>query len=290
MPLRLLVLDAYAPEGRAALRDAGGTEAGLLYARLLRRLAPGAEVAIAHPADPDFALPSDAELAGWDGLVWTGSSLTIHHDDDPRVRVQVALARAAFRCGVPAFGSCWAAQLAVVAAGGRCAPSPRGREFGVARRIALSPEGREHPLYAGKPPVFDAFTSHADEVVALAPGARVLAENAWSRVQAVAVAHAGATFWAVQYHPEFDAHEVASLLRLRADELVAQGTFASAQAAREAVRDLEALHADPADAERRRRLGVDEALLDETTRTREVANWIASLPRADASPGGRVAT
>jgi len=35
---RLLVLDAYAPEGRAAVRAAGGTEAGALYERMLRRL------------------------------------------------------------------------------------------------------------------------------------------------------------------------------------------------------------------------------------------------------------
>ena len=38
--LRLLVLDAYAPEGRAALEAAGGTEAGQLYQRMLIGLAP----------------------------------------------------------------------------------------------------------------------------------------------------------------------------------------------------------------------------------------------------------
>jgi len=38
--LRLLVLDAYAPEGRAELRAGGCTEAGELYARVLRELRP----------------------------------------------------------------------------------------------------------------------------------------------------------------------------------------------------------------------------------------------------------
>jgi len=286
MPLRLLVLDAYAPEGRAALRDAGGTEAGALFARMLRRLAPDAEVEVAQPGDPDPALPSGAELAAYDGIAWTGSSLTIHRGDDPRVTRQVALARDAYRARVPSFGSCWAAQLAVVAAGGRCAAIPSGREFGIARRIALSPEGRAHPLYAGKPPVFDAFTSHQDEVVEPGPGARVLASNAWSRVQAVSVEHAGGLFWAVQYHPEYDLHEVASLLRLRLDELVAGGTFASAAEARETLRQMEALHADPADEDLRRALDVGPDLLDEAARTREVANWLRSLaaPEARAEP------
>ena len=82
MRRRLLVLDAYAPEGREALRSAGGTEAGALYAEMLSGLAPDAEIEVAYPADPDPALPSPADF---DGITWTGSSLTIHDEDDPRV-------------------------------------------------------------------------------------------------------------------------------------------------------------------------------------------------------------
>jgi len=275
--LRLLVLDAYAPEGRAALREAGGTEAGELYARMLGALAPAARVEIAHPADPDPDLPTGAELAGYDGLAWTGSSLTIHHEDDPRVAGQIDLARAAYRAGVPSFGSCWAAQLAVVAGGGRCARSPRGREFGVARRIALSAEGRAHTLFAGKPTVFDAFTSHEDEVGTPGAGATVLAGNAWSRVQAVDVGQGPGHFWAVQYHPEYDLHEVASLCRLRRDELVGQGAFASRRDADAWIERAEALHASPDDAALAADLDVGPDLLDPEVRTREVANWLHSL-------------
>jgi len=274
---RILVLDAYAADGRAALRDAGGTEAGPLYAARIRALAPDAEIAIAHPADGDDDLPGETELGDLDGMVWTGSSLTIHHGDDPAVRRQVDLARAAFRRGVPAFGSCWAAQLAVVAAGGTCAVSPKGREFGIARDIELGEAGRAHPLFDGKPERFDGFTSHQDEVVDLGPHAQRLASNAWSRVQAVSVEHDRGRFWAVQYHPEYDAHEVASLCRLRADELVRQGTFVDRGAAKDYVERLEALHADPTDADLASELGLGPDLLDPAIRARELANWLASL-------------
>jgi len=285
---RLLVFDAYAPEGRAALREAGGTEAGALYARMLARLEPEARVEIAFPADPDPDLPGHADLAGYDGVAWTGSSLTIHHADDPRVARQIGLARAAYRAGVASFGSCWAAQLAVAAAGGRCARNPRGREFGISRAITLSPEGRAHPLFAGRPAVFDAFTSHEDEVVGAGGGATVLAGNAWSRVQAVDVARGAGRFWALQYHPEYDLHEVASLARLRRDELVAQGTWASARDADAWIERAEALFARPGDAELAAELGVGADLLDEAVRTREVANWLAALrSRAWGPPPGR---
>jgi GMP synthase (glutamine-hydrolysing) len=271
---RLLVLDAYPPEGREALRTAGATEAGRLYERVLRRLAPGARVDVAHPAEAGTLLPQGVGLGDYDGIAWTGSSLTIHEEGDARVRRQVELARAAFEAGVPSFGSCWAAQVAGMAAGGSCAANPKGREFGVARKIALNELGRAHPLFTGKPAVFDALTSHADEVTTLPPGAQLLASNRFSRVQALDVEHAGGSFWAVQYHPEYDLHEVARLCVVRMEELVAQGTFADPEVGTRWVTELEALHADPSRRDLAFALGIDEDVLDEAERLREVRNWI----------------
>ncbi|MGH3054137.1 MAG: type 1 glutamine amidotransferase, partial [Gaiellaceae bacterium] len=250
--------------------------AGTLYERVLHRLEPQAVVDVLHPADVDVALPSGRALADYDGVVWTGSSLTIHHGDDPRVRRQIELARAVFESGVPSFGSCWAAQLAVVAQGGRCAANPKGREFGIARRIALTSEGRSHAMYRGKPPVFDAFTSHADEVTVVPPTGHLLASNEFSRVQAVAIEARG-WFWAVQYHPEYDLHEVARLSVFRMDELIRQGTFRDRDDAERFVEQLETLHRSPTRDDIRNALGIDAALLDEEQRTLEARNWIDSL-------------
>ena len=76
----------------------------------------------------------------------------------PEVAKQIDLTRRAYRAQVPSFGSCWAAQIAVVAAGGQVQPNPNGREMGIARKIELTPAGRAHPMYEGKASVFD-FTS-----------------------------------------------------------------------------------------------------------------------------------
>ena len=267
------MLDAYAAQGRQALRDAGATEAGLLYERMFHKLCPGAHIDIVYPADDDSALPTASELDAYDGLAWTGSSLTIHDEDDPSVARQIEFARTAYACGLPSFGSCWAVQLAVVAAGGRCARHPRGREFGISRRIELASQARHHPLFRDKPRAFDAFTSHEDHVIDLGPAER-LAGNDWSPVQAVSISHAGGSFWALQYHPEYDLHEVASLCRLRRDELVEQRTFANAQEADRFVRDFEALHAKPGDLALAEALGLGHSLLDPDIRTIEARNWI----------------
>ena len=117
MAPRFIVVDGYAKEGREDLRAGGATTAGDLYVQMLKKCAPNCEVDVVCPADPDASLPSGAAIEQYDGIAWTGSSLTVYHDE-PKVLRQIEFAKAAFAAKVPSFGSCWAAQIAVVAAGG----------------------------------------------------------------------------------------------------------------------------------------------------------------------------
>ena len=268
MPTRVLVVDAYPREAREQLVDAGGSEAGRLYRSMLARLEPDLEIDVCHPADGQ--LPESQSLAAYAGHAWTGSSLSILEPDAPHVSPQIDLARELFAAGVPGFGSCFALQLASVALGGRCTASPKGREFGVARTIRLTAEGRRHPLYRSKPDVFDAFTSHADEVALLPPDTSLLASNAWSQVQGASLGD----FWAVQYHPEYDLHEVASLCRLRKQELIDQGSFSDGAEAERYIDACETLHADPSRKDLASQLDVGESVLNAETRTLEVRNWL----------------
>lgn len=273
---RFLVVDGYAREGRDDLRAGGATTAGQLYHQMLRKCAPGAAVEIVYPADPDAALPTGTAIDQYDGIAWTGSSLTIFKDD-PRVAPQIEFAKAAYAARVPSFGSCWAAQIAVVAAGGRCAANPKGREMGLARKIALTPEGRAHPLYIGKKSVFDGFISHDDEVTHLPPNGVLLASNRYTHVQAVAVTHQGGTFWGLQYHPEYDLHELARLCYCRQEKLTNLGFFRDLDAAQAFVDQLEALHQDPSRKDIAWLLGLDEDVMNEDIRLAEVRNWIEQL-------------
>ena len=273
---RFLVVDGYRKGGRAELAAGGATPAGELYAHMLAACHRGCEVDIVYPADAGSSLPRGAELRAYDGLAWTGSSLTVYADD-PAVAPQIELARAAFEAGLPSFGSCWAAQIGVVAAGGRCAANPRGREMGIARKITLTADGRAHPLYIGKPAVFDAFISHEDEVTHLPPGALNLASNAFTQVQAVAVTHRAGSLWAVQYHPEYDLHELARLTYCRIDRLVGKGFFADRGAGEDYVNKLETLHQDPSRSDLAWLLGIDADVMNEDVRRVEVRNWIRHL-------------
>jgi GMP synthase (glutamine-hydrolysing) len=274
--VRFLVIDGYNRAARDELRAGGASAAGDLYTGMLKKCHPGAVCDVTHPADPGTSLPKGAALEQYDGIAWTGCSLTVY-EDDPRVHPQIELAREAFKSRVPSFGSCWAAQIAVTAAGGIVRPNPRGREMGIARKIQLTPEGRGHPLYAGKANVFDAFISHVDEITHLPAGAVLLASNAFTHMQAVSVTHKGGQFWGLQYHPEYDLHELARLTWCRIDKLQKLGFFRDREAGEQYVNLLETLHQDPSRKDLAWLLGIDEDVTNEDIRLAEVRNWIDML-------------
>ena len=274
---RFLVIDGYTRSARDELTQGGASLAADLYDRMLKKCGPpGTECDLLFPSDAGAELPTGASVEQYDGIAWTGCSLRINDASDDVAR-QVDFARLAFQRGIPSFGSCWAAQIAIAAAGGTIQANPHGREMGIARKIKLTPAGRGHPMYAGKADVFDAFTSHDDEVTHLPPGAVSLAGNAWTEIQAVSVVHQGGTFWGLQYHPEYDLHELARLTFCRIEKLIRQGYFRNREEALVYVGQLEALHEDRSRKDLAWQLGIDGDVMSDDVRLVEVRNWIWQL-------------
>lgn len=282
-PLRFLIIDGYPKASREEFDRVGMKHAWRLYAEMLVGHLPAAQYCVWFPSD-DPAPPQGLAPEHYQGILWTGCNLTIYHTDDQRVTRQIEFARRAYEAGTPSFGTCWGIQMAAVAAGGRVAANPRGREMGLARKIRLTPEGLAHPMFEGKPPVFNAFISHLDEVTELPSGASWLAVNDFTRVQAIEVRHGKGVFWATQYHPEYDLHEMARLIVARASKLVPEGFFHSHDEMLAYVEKLEALHREPSRKDLRWQLDIDDDVLSEPVRQVEFRNWIQKivLPSAAA--------
>jgi GMP synthase (glutamine-hydrolysing) len=282
MPIRFLIVDGYAKASRDEFDRVGMKQASRLYAAMLKRWLPEAEYVFWFPGDAPT--PPQAQGTGqYSGILWTGSDLNVYHRDNPSVARQIEFASAeCYEAGTPAFGSCWALQIAAAAAGGEVSANPRGREMGIARKIHLTPEGQKHPMLEGRRPVFSNFISHLDEVTELPPGAVVLAGNDFTQVQAIEVRHGSGIFWAVQYHPEYDLRDMACLITARAQKLVSEGFFECPEDLAGYVAKLEALHRDPNRKDLRWQLDIDDDVLSGEVRQIEFRNWLNKvvLPRA----------
>jgi len=271
--IRILVIDGNVAAVRAKHVSVGGTDSGDGYAATLKRLEPAIQADVVRPADGEVELPEGVALRDYDGAVITGSALNVY-DRTPPVERQIELARTVFDAGLPCFGSCWGLQVGVTAAGGTVVRNPRGREFGFARRIALNDEGRHHPMYVGKPDVFEAVTVHVDTVASLPTGAIPLAHNDMG-LQAAEIRFAnGASFWGVQYHPEYSVAEAAAMARRYGEILIRDGLVKDQSDLDALVGDLLAFHAKPQDARLAWRFGVGESITDVRIKLAELDNWI----------------
>ena len=227
---------------------------------------------IVRPADGEVQWPAGVGLADYDGVAMTGSALNVY-DGGVHIERQIQLARAVLDSGVPFFGSCWGMQVAVTAAGGRVRRNPRGREFGFGRRIELNAAGREHPMFAGKPAVFEAITVHSDEIEQLPSGAIALASNEMG-LQAVELRQARGTFWGVQYHPEYSFTEIAATALRYGQVLLDEGLFVNAAERDLFVAELKALMQNPADKHLSWKHGLGPAMRDEQLKLAELRNWL----------------
>jgi alcohol dehydrogenase class IV/GMP synthase-like glutamine amidotransferase len=268
---RILIIDGNVAEIRARQVAALGYDSGTGYARVLHRVDPTLRIDIVTAADGATLSPG-AALESYDGVTMTGSALNIYNGGAPVTR-QIELAKAVLAAGIPFFGSCWGLQVAVTAAGGEVRANPRGREFGFGRRILLSDAGRAHPLFAGKPPTFEAPTIHRDEIASLPTGATTLAANDFG-LQAASFTHGRGTFWGVQYHPEYDYVDIVAAAERYGQTLVTEGMFRDTAALASFAADLRALQANPSDGTLLWKYGLGAAMRTETLRLTEIRNWL----------------
>jgi len=275
--LRFLIIDGYPKQSRDELQDAGMKLAWELYANMLLQHLPSAVYDVLLPSDPGINIPSAEALHDYAGIIWTGCNLSVFDTANRSVASQIELAKAAYRVGVPSCGSCWGIQMAAVAAGGEVEPNPKGREMGMARKIHQTPEAYTHPMFEGKPRVFEGFVSHDDMVTRIPSGGTLLAGNSFAKVQALEVKHEAGTFWATQYHPEYDLHEMARLIVAREKKLIRGGFFCGHEDLTDYVDRMEALSADPSRKDLRWQLAIDDDVLSDSIRQCEFVNWLNKL-------------
>lgn len=270
---RLLLLEGNTADKRAKAKTLGVRSSSEIYVEAIAAHFPAIALDVLNGADPGEAIPGDRTWSDYAGLVITGSSLHAY-DTDFAVTNQIALVAEAAETGLPIFGSCWGLQIAAMAGGGQVAYNPKGREVGFARKITLNEAARGHPMFAGKPAVFDAPCIHYDEVIRLPEGATLLASNAHSVVQAALIPLGRSEVWAVQYHPEFDLQQLVQIYTLYADDMIEQGFFGDRSELAAYCDKIRALAADPAQAGLAWQLGVDTDVTDDRVRRAEIIAWI----------------
>jgi GMP synthase (glutamine-hydrolysing) len=273
---KIIIFNCYPEKSRKNFDASNVGHPHDLFMDFFLRHNPDIDIDLYFIADLDQALPEDDKLVKSKGCIWTGSDLTIYQLE-PVVERQIELARKLYNLGVNSFGSCWGIQMAVVAAGGRVAKSPNGREWGIAKDITLTKAGEKSKLLKGKPKIFDGFIMHLDEVVQLPENTEILAGNEHTKIQAIEVNVGKASFFGTQYHPEYNLFEMARLIKSRAQALVAEGFFNTTDKVVEYSKKMKQLHENPESIELKNQLNIDDSVIDPAIKEQELRNWLNYL-------------
>ncbi|MEO0342844.1 MAG: type 1 glutamine amidotransferase [Pseudomonadota bacterium] len=259
---RVVILEANTPEIIDARRARAISNAAECFEIAFRDLEIEIETQIVVP----YREPFDAGvLDDFEAAIFTGSGVS-WSVDAPEGRELAKACEAVFAHGMPVFGSCNGLQMASHLLGGNVQASPNGNEMGLARELKLTAQGNLHAMMAGRENGYCVPCIHRDEVGRLPDGAKLLAFNSHSPVQAFSYIGNGVDFWGVQYHPEMTVTNVAELLLDRRNPLEAKEDAL--------IKELLAVETDEAIAER---FGTRTEAQRVETRTLELQNWVAYL-------------
>ncbi len=175
---------------------------------------PRDQVLIASPF-LSHPLPAADDISG---IVITGSHAMVSDREEWSVRTADWL-KAVAATNIPMLGICYGHQLLAAALGGKVGFHPGGREIGTVTVIRTT-AAESDPLFYDLPQTLSVYVAHAQSVIRLPEGAKLLAKNDFEPHHAFVIDH---HIWGVQFHPEFtEAIIEAYILTLRND-LQAEG-------------------------------------------------------------------
>ena len=262
--MEVLVVEGNCKETREERADFGIEPYHLTFKKLIKGINPDISVKTAFPADEQSRLPDKRRLQNFDGVLLTGSSLSVLNRE-PSVERQLNFAEDLFQSGVPIYGSCWGLQVATLVAGGAVVKSSKGLEIGVSDQIRLTEQGKNSVLFKGRSQPFQSLCIHYDEVKELPPNGVVLATNDHSIVQAATFKYKASHFFGVQYHPEFSPSSMAMIIRFLLKNLVAHNFFVSEREGLNYCRQLEEVNDQPIEIE------------NYQLHSQEIKHWLNSL-------------
>lgn len=152
------------------------------------------------------------------GLVITGSHAMVTDHEDWSERIADWLPGVVEQ-GIPTLGICYGHQLLAYALGGEVGDNPNGLEFGTVD-LHLNGAAGNDALFGALPSPFQGQVCHAQAVLSLPPGARLLASSTMDPHSALVL---GDCAWGVQFHPEFDRDVLVEYIRTYRQDLQKQG-------------------------------------------------------------------
>ena len=224
MSLNILIVEGNIPKDSEVFIRAAGASASVNLKNLVLKLEPNSNVKIINPGIDEETKKALEVINIYHGIIFTGGAMRINDLTD-EIKKHINFASNCFNHKKKILAICWGLQVCSTAAGGRVAPGKNGAHIGIASSVEINKEGQKNLIYKNKKLKFTTPAFNFDEVCETPEGATLLSSDKVNKVMCVYFKSGNSEIWGLQYHPDYEYHQIINLSNERKDQMIANKYF-----------------------------------------------------------------
>tara|TARA_B110001452_G_scaffold211293_1_gene181754 strand:- start:172 stop:957 length:786 start_codon:yes stop_codon:yes gene_type:complete len=224
MSLNILIVEGNIPEDSEVFIRAAGASASENLKNLVLKLEPNSNVKIINPGIDEETKEALEVINQYHGIIFTGGAMRINNLTD-EIKKHINFASNCFNHKKRILAICWGLQVCSTAAGGRVASGKNGAHIGIASSVEINKEGQKNLIYKNKKIKFTTPAFNFDEVCETPEGATLLSSDKVNKVMCVYFKSGNSEIWGLQYHPDYEYHQIINLSNERKDQMIANKYF-----------------------------------------------------------------
>ena len=224
MSLNILIVEGNIPKDSEVFIRAAGASASVNLKNLVLKLEPNSNVKIINPGIDEETKKALEVINIYHGIIFTGGAMRINDLTD-EIKKHINFASNCFNHKKKILAICWGLQVCSTAAGGRVASGKNGAHIGIASSVEINKEGQKNLIYKNKKIKFTTPAFNFDEVCETPEGATLLSSDKVNKVMCVYFKSGNSEIWGLQYHPDYEYHQMINLSNERKDQMITNKYF-----------------------------------------------------------------
>ena len=224
MNLNILIVEGNNSDDSSVFVKAAGATAADNLQNLVLKLEPNSNTKIINPSNYDETKEALENISRFNGIIFTGGAMRINDMTD-EIKRHINFASNCFKHDKKILAICWGLQVCSVAAGGSVEPAKNGAHIGIATDVMINKEGQNNLIYKNKETTFTSPAFNYDEVCQIPDGATLLSTDKVNHVMAIHFKPGKSEVWGLQYHPDYEYHQMINLANARKDRIIKNKQF-----------------------------------------------------------------
>jgi GMP synthase (glutamine-hydrolysing) len=255
--LNILIVEGNIREDSEFFIKAAGASAADNLKNLILKIEPSANTEIINPGHDDETSKALQNMSKYSGIVFTGGAMRINDMTDV-IKKHINFASNCFNQKKKILAICWGLQVCSTAAGGKVNPGLNGAHIGIASDVIINEDGDKHFIYKNKKKKFTTPAFNFDEVIELPKNSILLSSDSVNKVMGVSFKAGNSEITGLQYHPDYEYHQMINLIVGRKERLFNNKNFLDEDEYEKHISYIKS----------------ENALLNFNDRSCEVRNWL----------------